>query len=126
MGYGYIFRLLSMFYTRPSLFFGYSYIRYEYIHAGYHQSDVIGPDYELVFGGSKTTASSSSFLVNLTADILINYNSRVSYFVSFGYKFIFSLFTDSWSYDYDNQKMSGMYDAIISGLTIRAGISVYL
>jgi hypothetical protein len=125
-GYGIIFQLFSGFYMRPSFFLGNCHIQYESLHAGYHQSDVIGPEYELVAGGTKTTGYSTSYLANLTADVLMNYNRRASYFMSIGYKALFSPFMDSWSYDYDNQKMSGLYDAIISGLTVRAGVAVGL
>lgn len=69
--------------------------------------------------------SATSYLINGTLDFLINYNSRLSYYVSFGYKFIFNFFQDTWnSPDYDGA--AGTYDAILSGVTMRGGVSFYL
>jgi len=130
MGYGYIFRFFRMFYVRPSIFLGYSYMQYDYVHAGYNITESMfeTPDLEYPAGGKlKKTDSTTSYYTNATVDVLINYNSQFSYFVSVGYKFMFNLFMDSWSeqmvggYGY-----SGMYDAIMSGVTMRAGVSVYL
>ncbi len=135
LGYGYIFKPFRKIYMRPSLFVGHTYIEYDYVHAGYivegPQLEIPGLEYPILEypkdGKLKKTGSTTSDYVNGTVDFLINYNSRVSYFVSCGYKFMFNLFMDSWSAQTINgYGYSGMYDAIISGVTMRAGISVHL
>lgn len=128
IGYGYIFRSFRKVYMRPSIFLGHSHVDYEYEHAGYNITNSFDIELEYPSDGKlKNTASYTSDYVNATVDALINYNSRVSYFVSFGYKFMSSLFMDSWSAQTVNgYGYSGMYDAIISGVTMRAGVSVYL
>lgn len=135
LGYGYIFKSFRKVYMRPSLFVGHTYVEYDYVHAGYIVEGppliIPGLEYPIleypVDGKLKKTASTTSDYVNGTVDVLINYNSRVSYFVSCGYKFMFNLFMDSWSAQSINgYGYSGMYDAIISGVTMRAGVSVHL
>lgn len=133
LGYGYIFKSFRKVYMRPSIFLGRAHMEYDYVHAGYivDGPDIPGLEYPILEyptdGKLKKTTSTTSDYVNGTVDVLINYNSRVSYFVSCGYKFMFNLFMDSWSAQSINgYGYSGMYDAIISGVTMRAGVSVHL
>lgn len=125
MGYGFIFKPFRLVYVRPSFFLGYSYIQYNYKHLYVAQAiDGIG-DGTVIYptdGSLKKMDSATSYLMNATVDFLFNYNSRFSYYVSFGYKFIFSIFQDTWS----ASGQGGTYDAILSGVTMRGGVSFYL
>ncbi|PKL40516.1 MAG: hypothetical protein CVV44_02615 [Spirochaetae bacterium HGW-Spirochaetae-1] len=122
LGYGYIFKTFNKLYIRSSIFLGLAYIRYDYQHL--YMSEDIGSGSLLIYpvdGKMQKSGSFSSYMLNPTVDLLYDYNSPISFYISVGYKYFLDVFQDTWSYS----GQGGTYSAIMSGYLMRCGVGYY-